>query len=191
MMKKFFWLTACMIAMSLNALYADNFYVAGFAGANYIQDNSDLKYHYTMGYMMGGNVGYRWQCSGWRIEGEYSYRKSRIKHRRHESFSGRSVYAHQIYYAGMGNLYYDFFLPNTWLTPYVGGGCGWFQQNIRYRHRSFYDEGITTGIAWQLLAGLSYEINCMWSCNITYRMLKPCKLKFYNHGITGGVRYDF
>lgn len=184
-------------SLLVGALHADNFYVGGFAGINYIQDNTKLLYHYNMGYMTGGNVGYRWYCSGWRIEGEYSYRKSRIKHRRKEDHEGKHVHAHQIYYAGMGNLYYDFYLPNTWLTPYIGGGVGWYQERIRYEHlnekrrRHFTDAGLETGIAWQLLVGMSYEVNCMWSCNLTYRMLKPCNLKFYNHGLTAGIRYDF
>lgn len=200
-----------LLGLASVPLHADNFYVAGFAGGNYIQSNVDaLKYHYDWGYITGGNIGYRWSCSGWRLEGEYSFRKDRIRaiHRDHAKH-GAEVLAHQNYYAGMGNIYFDFYLPNTWLTPFIGGGVGWFQQTVRFEkirfnrhpHRKHKtqtaileaDEGIKTGIAYQILVGMSYEVNCMWSCYMTYRMLKPCRdnLNFFNHSITGGLRYDF
>lgn len=189
-MKKLLLLTGLLAVFSCSFLKADNFYVGGFTGGNWIQDNEHhINLDYKAGYIIGGNFGYRWTCSGWRIEGEYSYRKNRIKHIKFDNIS-LSVHGHQRYYLGMGNLIYDFYLPNTYVTPYIGGGVGWYEQRINISQNSFNAEGTERKVGWQILAGLAYEVDSCYSVLLSYRMFKPVD-KYFNHGLTLGVNYNF
>lgn len=188
-MKKLLFLAALLLGCATTSLKADSFYIGGFAGANWIQSNvHHFEFHYRTGYMFGGNFGYRWDCTGFRVEGEYSYRKNRITG---INFNGFSLghHGHQRYYAGMGNIYYDFCLPDTYVTPFVGVGAGWYDQRINLEH-SILSTDIERKVAWQILAGLAYEVNRCYDIVLSYRMLKP-EDKFYNHTASLGVNYKF
>lgn len=190
MMKKFLLIAGMMAAMSFSSLKADNFYVSGFTGGNWIQDNEHhIDFNYRAGYIIGGNFGYRWTCSGWRIEGEYSYRKDRIKNVRFDH-KRVGVHGHQRYYLGMGNLLYDFYLPDTYVTPFIGAGLGWYDQRINFSHKHLRALNMEKKVGYQILAGLSYSANSCFSVDFVYRMFKPQK-KFFNHGITAGVTRHF
>lgn len=191
-MKKLLLIAALLLGLNATPapLKADCFYVGGFAGANWIQSNvHHFDFSYKTGYMLGGNFGYRWSCTGFRIEGEYSYRKNRITQIRFNGFH-LGVHGHQRYYAGMGNLYYDFCVPDSYVTPFVGAGVGWYDQRINIERNTFSAEGTESKVAWQLLAGLTYEVNACYSIVLSYRMLKPAE-KFFNHGATLGANYNF
>lgn len=119
-MKKLLLTLALMLGLGTTSLKADNFYVAGFAGTNWIQDYlKHIDLNTKIGYTYGGSFGYKWACSGWRVEGEFAYRKNTINHFKFRRFS-TGAHGRQSYTSGMGNIFYDFCLPNTWITPFIG-----------------------------------------------------------------------
>ncbi|MCB1114134.1 MAG: porin family protein [Chlamydiia bacterium] len=185
-MKKFLILALATLGLKATSLTADNFYVSAFGGGTYIQDDEKyIDFTYNLGYTYGGSMGYRWGCSGWRVEAEFAYSKNRIK--RIEGFGfDLDVNAHQSYYRGMGNIIYDFCIPTSYAHPFVGVGAGWYQQKIDLYNFNVKDDDI----AWQALAGLSYEINTCYSLDIVYVMFKP-KDDFYVHNARLVLRYNF
>lgn len=186
-------MAAMMLGLGMTSLKADNFYVGGFAGANWIQDyTKNYDFSYKVGYTYGGAFGYRWACSGWRVEGEFTYRKNTIKHMsiRHLNLEF-SNHGHQSYWSGMGNIIYDFCLPQTWITPFIGVGAGWYEQKINVSdNRQFHACDRGNDIAWQFLTGIAYEVNTCYSVLISYCLFKP-QSRFYSHSARAGVNYNF
>lgn len=186
-MKNFLFAALLLCGLATTSLKADSFYVGAFGGGVWIQDDLDyfdLDYH--PGYTYGGSAGYQWSCSGWRVEGEFAYTRNRIKRFEFGPIEFR-VHGRQSYYQGMGNIIYDFCIPTSYCHPFVGVGGGWYQQRIELENGGFVKED---DIAWQLLAGLSYEVNCCYSIELTYVLFKP-RQEFYLHNARLGCNYHF
>jgi opacity protein-like surface antigen len=185
-MKKLILATLAFLSFNAATLQSDNFYVSAFGGGLWIQDcEKHIDFTYNVGYTYGGSLGYRWGCSGWRVEAEFAYRNNRIKEIETRFFQYKTK-SHQSYYTGMGNIIYDFCIPTSYVHPFVGVGAGWYQQRITFLHNTFK----TDDIGWQVLVGLSYEVNCCYTVDLTYCMFKP-KDDFYTHNARLGVGYHF
>jgi opacity protein-like surface antigen len=105
----------------------------------------------------------------------------------------------------MANAYYDFIVPDSALSLYVGGGLGFANVDVTYRPS---DVGIVsdsdTVFAWQLMGGGAYRIseNVEWFAGYRYRAtedvsvnvdLVPARLDIENrsHIVETGLRFYF
>ncbi|MBA3958698.1 MAG: porin family protein [Parachlamydiaceae bacterium] len=188
----------------------DGFYVSGFGGANFIAKKKHIDF--KTGYVVGGAVGYAF-CNNLRLEGEVSYRHNRIKSVSGlEDFSGfsesvsisssasssSSSKSHFTTLAYMANVYYDID-TSCWdcccgcgeIVPYIGAGIGYNQQRLRISEGEFNLNGKKSGFAWQLIAGLAYEITPCADISLEYRFLQGSDKKLYNHAVAGALRYKF
>ena len=103
------------------------------------------------------------------------------------------LYKHSL----MANVYFDYLTCTPW-TPYVGAGLGtsYLKADFGEHAKSVYN------LAWQVMAGLTYDINSNWTVDAGYRygdlgrILKNCgnavnNLTARDHEILLGVRYTF
>lgn len=168
----------CCSSFDLQGLYVG---VTGGASFPNIERHHNNSMRTDTGYFVSGSVGYRW-CYGFRTEAEVGYHRACLRSR----FSGFDDISegdgyryrnrgHLSSISYMANIYYD--LPVCfWVTPYVGGGIGYAQNRISLSNRD--DSGDRfgrrrNGFAWQVIAGLNYEINCNWSAAVEYRYYQP------------------
>lgn len=181
----------------------EGFYVGGFGGANWLQTNrkhhhGDGEFHHKFrtGYVAGGSVGYKW-CQGYRLEGEIAYRRNQLKKSEITGFD-ESARGHFQSISYMANALYDMELGG-WnccaidVVPYVGVGIGYSTQKLKLDHHSFSFEGKNkkNGFAWQLIAGLGYEISCNTDLALEYRFHVGHAKHLYNHALDLAVRYHF
>lgn len=178
-------------------------------------DGRHAKLDLRTGYVVGGGLGYVF-CNGFRVEGEISYRHNQIRRIRFNNLtttttsssssdnSGRhhgSVWS----LAYMANLIYDVD-TSCWdccwgcgeIIPYFGGGIGYAHEKIRLRHRHgdntdnfLFGRTKRNGFAWQLIAGLGWELSPCSVVSVEYRFFKGRDRHFYNHMIGANLRYDF
>lgn len=172
------------------------FYARVFGGANYLQTskNNDVKADYNTGYILSGALGYNW-CYGLRAEVEYAYRRNTL---RKVHFFGRSfdLNGHFQSSSYMANLLWDISL-GSWgcgwgLKPYIGAGIGYDTLRSRGEQDGFsFNENKKNGFAWQLIAGLGYEIFCNTDLSVEYRFHKGPIHNLYSHSIGLGLKYNF
>lgn len=119
------------------------------------------------------------------------------------------------YYSLMGNLIYDF-VPESSFRPFVGAGIGvvYADADISGRLNNLvFGGGVgihddDTAFAWQLLAGVSFDITQRLTGDVTYRWLKTNDIRltststglaqpgdltgsFEDQSLTFGLRYSF
>ena len=181
-------------------------YVGGFGGANFLTNKKHhgIKLDFNTGYTAGGAIGYR-LCDGIRLEVEGAYRHNKL---RKVKFAGSSVHAHKTNFhtsSVLVNAVYDFKdFGNDWcwsITPYAGAGIGYGWQKVSYRADSdasgntdqFSGNGRNrkNGFAWQLLAGLTYDLGCDTDISLEYRFFKGRADRFYNNSVDVMLRYYF
>lgn len=97
----------------------------------------------------------------------------------------------------MANAYFDYLTCTPW-TPYVGAGIG-----ISHLKADFGETGKSTNnLAWQVMAGLAYDITSNWTVDAGYRYADlgrvrknygdgVAKVTARDHEIQLGVRYNF
>jgi opacity protein-like surface antigen len=187
-MKKIFYILAACIAVSPGIALAEiktccrelpQWYM-GLSGQAVFLDDADIKHSnpaYTSdllifdpGYGLSGQIGYR-LFPKIRTELEFVYRTNEIGEAPGSAIIG-SGKAEQTSIAAMLNAYYDF-ANQTRLTPYIGAGVGVAQVS----NDRFYIDGITGErtdtleaftLAYQLMAGVSYEIDSGMSTPIEF-----------------------
>ncbi len=205
-MKKVLALVAAAAALvSFNPVQAEpteGFYVGGLAGGNFLQTSkrSGVDYDFRAGYDVGGFVGYE-LCDGFRLEGEFTYRHNSLKSVKFGSSSfNSSGHYHSMSY--MANLIYD--IPMCWqpcgweIFPYVGAGIGYSNEKVKFSHHvetetefTFSSHKKENGFAWQVIAGLGYEIDQCTDVALEYRFHKGQLEKIYNHSLNVALRYHF
>lgn len=195
-MKKIFFVMGALVSMTLaNSVNAQccppvscgcgDWYVGAFGGFNWISRKGHDSHHlhnYKNGYLVGGDIGYRWD-NGFRVEGEVSYRHDK----NHGHRSNRNNKAHKAT-AFLANALYQFDIDCFPVDFYVGGGLGWV--NTHHNHRNHHD-GKNNGFAWQLIAGIAYPICENLDLDLEYRFFDESKSKFYNSSVDLGFRYYF
>ena len=106
------------------------------------------------------------------------------------------VYKHSL----MANAYFDYLTCTPW-TPYVGAGIG--AAYLKYNRNNGADKKTTYNFAWQVMGGVTYDINANWALDAGYRYADlgqirknyngngVAKVKVRDHEILFGARYTF
>lgn len=88
----------------------------------------------------------------------------------------------------MANAYYDFDTDSS-VRPYIMGGVGMANADTSW------DDDDETVFAWQVGAGLGFEIADNTTLDLGYRYLKPSELEdsidIESHNVMLGLRYQF
>ena len=140
------------------------------------------------GFAIGGAVGVhldQW-LHGLRAELEASYRRNKLKGdwfvTTFSTIQGGVINGHDSKFALMANVWYDINVGQKW-KPYIGGGAGWARRTVdgafEVTHTafdsSFYGHGFNvteSGFAWQLGAGVNYEIQDGVHLGLGYRYFR-------------------
>jgi opacity protein-like surface antigen len=156
-------------------------------------------------------LSYKWGGAGhaafgvayneWDIELELGYYRSNAK----DEPTDPVVYSAWNALSGMINVIYNYSFTDT-IYAYAGAGAGVASVGYKATLASGGDAkiGNVTTFAWQLLAGLGYQINANWSIQGGYRLFNTTKANIgsisdYNldvkqpfvHNIEVGLRYNF
>ncbi|WP_460155076.1 outer membrane protein [Pseudomonas sp. S1_F04] len=180
-------------AIAPASCFADNLgpYVSGMGGVNWVskqdltQNSNDfveMEYNQPLhsGYATGLAVGWRFPV-GLRPEVELSYRRNtmdQFNNRVYEGGSSIEGKGEEEASSLMANLWYDVSnlpAPFSRFTPYVGGGLGYAVLTIKGLEAGGVEFGGThrdTVSAWQLGAGVAYELSDHWSMSLDYRYFK-------------------
>lgn len=194
-MKKLFVMLAALLAITLPktapAVDVEGFYLGGLGGFN-ILTSSHRHDDYKLGWIAGGDIGYRF-CNGLRAEAEISYRANKHKHA-HRPVQNWSF---------MANGYYEI-VPCGWcITPYLGAGIGFDKTKYKACHpvsHTINKKGETVevkhnddknGFAWQLMAGVLYDIDDCMEVGVEYRFHKGPITRLINNTIDLRVNWFF
>ena len=203
-MKKFLLLAGVASLLSVNAQAEVNQYVSGKISYDFNQVNmkaanpsaAELTREKANKELFGTHVAYGVQAGY--VRGELELNNSRNIKRNyfgeHGDVSHFRLYKHSV----MANAYFDYLTCTPW-TPYVGAGIGsaYLKADDGEQAKSVYN------LAWQVMAGLTYDINSHWTLDAGYRYADlgrirknvgeghVAKLTARDHEIMLGVRYTF
>ena len=202
-MKKFLLLAGVASLLSVNAQAEVNQYVSGKISYDFNKVNMkeaettapELSREKANKNLFGTHVAYGVQAGY--VRGELELNNSRDIKRNY--FEGGSVSHFRLYkHSVMANAYFDYLTCTPW-TPYVGAGIGSAYLKADYGNtaKSVYN------LAWQVMAGVAYDINSHWTVDAGYRYAdlgrirqnfgdgNVAKLTARDHEIMLGVRYTF
>ncbi|WP_169729260.1 OmpA family protein [Solimonas soli] len=191
------WSWMALAVLPLGAHAADGWYLGLEGGANWLESEDYRVYDYSAplsnvpdgtriarakldtGWLGGLAVGFAYP-NGLRSEIELAYRnndfKSLYRDRLGPLSSGGTTSdvdgGNQLATA-MLNVWYDFFRSGS-LHPYIGAGAGAGRLEInsgRWGNTPLRDR-FDTRFAWQLGAGLAYELSPHWTASLDYRYLR-------------------
>ncbi len=179
-----------------NVVSSFNPYVAIKGGYSILTKKDKIKY--KNGY--SGAVEFGVSYDAWRLGLEVSYRQNKIKKSDNERID-IDTYNKANVLAGMINVYYDYALTEE-CSLYVGAGMG--IAKFDFINKGTKVETGKTVFAWQVLAGVAYDINENWTVEAGYRLFGTSKVKMigdeanavkvktplYN-SIELGLRYNF
>ncbi|MGN8273686.1 outer membrane protein [Pseudomonas sp. SMN5] len=174
-------------------------YVSAMGGVNWVArqdltqndlDFVEIQYNQPLhsGYATGLAVGWGFPV-GLRPEVEVAYRRNTLDQFNHRVYEGGgSIQGKGKEEASsiMANLWYDVTnlpAPLSRLTPYVGGGLGYAVLTISGLEAGGVQFGGThrdTVPAYQLGAGLGYELSEHWSMSLDYRYFKTREAHYGN-----------
>ena len=200
-MKKFLLLAGVACLLSVNAQAEVNQYVSGKISYDFNKvnmksadaDKPELFREKANKELFGTHVAYGVQAGY--VRGELELNNSRdIKRNYLSELSHFRLYKHSV----MANAYFDYLTCTPW-TPYVGAGIGsaYLKADSGEEAKSVYN------LAWQVMAGLTYDINSHWTLDAGYRYAdlgrirknsgegSVAKLTARDHEIMLGVRYTF
>lgn len=173
-----------------NAVSSFNPYVAVKGGYSILTKKDSIKYKNGF----NGAVEFGVSYDAWRLGLEVSYRQNKIKSSTNANVAN---YNKINALAGMINVYYDYALTEE-CSLYVGAGLGMAKFNFVAK-----DSKVETGkcvFAWQVLAGVAYDINENWTVEAGYRLFGTSKVKISNtakiktplqNSLELGLRYNF
>ena len=200
-MKKFLLLAGVASLLSVNAQAEVNQYVSGKISYDFNKVNMkeaettapELSREKANKNLFGTHVAYGVQAGY--VRGELELNNSRdIKRNYIGGLDHFRLYKHSV----MANAYFDYLTCTPW-TPYVGAGIGsaYLKADDGSNAKSVYN------LAWQVMAGLTYDINSHWTLDAGYRYADlgrirknlgeghVTKLTARDHEILLGVRYTF
>lgn len=200
-MKKFLLLAGVASLLSVNAQAEVNQYVSGKISYDFNKVNmktanpgdAELTREKANKELFGTHVAYGVQAGY--VRGELELNNSRdIKRNYIGEMDHFRLYKHSV----MANAYFDYLTCTPW-TPYVGAGIGsaYLKADDGSHAKSVYN------LAWQVMAGLTYDINSHWTLDAGYRYADlgrirknsgeghVAKLTARDHEILLGVRYTF
>ena len=105
------------------------------------------------------------------------------------------LYKHSL----MANAYFDYLTCTPW-TPYVGAGIG--ASYLKYNVNGGEAKKTKYRFAWQVMTGVTYDINANWTLDAGYRYAdlgqirdsrddQTVKFKVRDHEFLLGARYTF
>lgn len=199
-MKKFLLLAGVASLLSVNAQAEVNQYVSGKISYDFNKvnmksaepSNPELSRAKANKELFGTHIAYGVQAGY--VRGELELNNSRdIKRNYIDGLDHFRLYKHSV----MANAYFDYLTCTPW-TPYVGAGIGsaYLKADNGEQAKSVYN------LAWQVMAGLTYDINSNWTLDAGYRYAdlgrirknsgdRVTKLTARDHEIMLGVRYTF
>lgn len=197
-MKKLFAIVATALTLAAPTLTQahEGFYAGAQGGLNFlhVKDLHSRHVEFDTGYELGLVAGYGW-CNGFRGEAEVAYRNNDYKlHARDEEGTKHHFKGDIHTWSFMANGYYDFC---EWycVTPYVGGGIGYDKLHQSIHAGGHKYKGSNSGFAWQLMAGVNYDLCEDWVVSGEYKFhmspLKHSHNNLQNHAITIGVKKFF
>ncbi len=173
-----------------------DFYANVFAGANFLQFKGRTHgVHKKVGFAVSGSIGYRIAC-GFRVEGEYAFRRNTLKARNYSAATGHA-HAYNQTNSFMANVLYDLPLHcyNVDFVPFVGAGIGYDSQKIHASARAgnvSISQSATKGMfAWQFLTGIAYPLCDSTQISVEYKLHRGIRYDVYNHSIGAGLTYNF
>ena len=132
------------------------------------------------------------------VRGELEFNGSRDIKRNHVAFGDGEIDHFKLYKrSGMANIYFDYLTCTPW-TPYVGAGMG--VSYLKVKSDDISRSGYR--LAWQVMGGVTYDINTNWALDLGYRYADLGRVRIANdeavakvsardHEIMFGVRYTF
>ena len=191
-----FSLVAGSLFAAENAVSSFNPYVAVKGGYSILTKKDNLKYKNGF----NGAVEFGVSYDAWRLGLEVSYRQNKIKESTNAGFP-TTTFNKINALAGMINVYYDYALTEE-CSLYVGAGLGMAKFNF-VRLADKIEDGKAV-FAWQVLAGVAYDINENWTVEAGYRLFGTSKVKALNaanaavkvktplqNSLELGLRYNF
>ena len=199
-MKKILLLAGVACLFSANADAKINQYVSGKLSYDFNRVNfKDHDYNDAEIYrdklnkeLFGTHIAYGLRAGY--VRGEVELNNSRdIKRNWTSEFEHFRLYKHSF----MANAYFDYLTCTPW-TPYVGAGIG-----LSHLKADFGETGKSANnLAWQVMAGLAYDITSNWTADVGYRYADlgrvrknygsgVAKVTARDHEIMAGVRYNF
>lgn len=205
----FFIAAALALACNVSAAYA-GMYVSGNLAAVMV-DDSDISYQnynfadddemsFDTGIGATAAFGYAW-TNGLRVEGELGGRFNEVDEVSNRngsvSIDDVSVSSGSI----IANGFYNF-MPEGTVSPFVGAGVGFATVEIDYDYDDdFYgddDSEYDTVLAYQLAAGVSFNINEHFTIDVQYRYfatddpdLDEIEIEYTTQNVMAGLRYNF
>ena len=191
---------ALTLAMSTVAEARDGFYLAGRGGAAWNNFNSKED-SVTKGKiskldhvpMFSGAIGYKYKY--FRGEVEYIWRDDAEEDIFDSDFGFKEGDVTLTSQSIMFNAYIDF-LPNYWISPYIGGGVGFSKVEFEFNQVGIGQDMKVDKkkFTWQMGAGLSIRINKCLNLDAGYRYYTLGKIvdaEVNAHEWYGGIRFTF
>lgn len=160
----------------INNCYAGEPYIGVIAGGSGGFNIKDSKLDTTLGYYLGGRLGFKF-FSLFRLEEEFSYQHSGVHSIKKEGFKLHHVRGHVNFWSLMTNILFDLNCPFI-ITPYFGGGIGYargdghgvgkFSFHEKHEEQKFHQNEF----AWQIVVGLKYFICFGLETSLEYRYFK-------------------
>lgn len=179
-------------------------YFSGQLGMAVMED-SDLSDGYSTatlafdpGFASGFAAGFNFGM--FRIEGEWGYQGNEIDKIKGYDYEYDEYYSEKVssgdmeVYSFLGNIYLDFVNPSP-VTPYLTAGMGMAQVEL---NDFFYDNYDDSVLAYQVGAGLAFQINPHFSIDLKYRYFATENPEFdgieaelASHNVYCGFRFNF
>jgi outer membrane autotransporter protein len=190
------------------------------AGANFLDDTdfgiagpATVDNEYDTGFALSGQLGYDtgrvWQYGSLRGELELSYRENEIDQHSVTALGGAQPGStgEASTTALMANVFHDFETGSP-IVPYVGGGLGYAWSDLEgYGIQAVPNvlDDDDSGFAWQLGAGVGYELTSSATISLDYRYFSTSadvetsaatgsvgdEVDLDSHTVMVGVRYGF
>lgn len=188
------FLTAlALVLISVAPASAKGFYTSAYGGANWSDVISTPFVEDNTGYVIGGTLGTSIDSvPGLRVEADLSFRQNEV------DLFGGFISADHDTVALMGNVVYDLPVKLGPVHPYVLAGVG-------YGHTSATFEDVallkleSSGLAWQLGAGLNTNLSDTVTAGIGYRYFQGPEIEVLglnlsdgsNHSVVAQVAFQF
>ena len=172
------------------AVVSFNPYVAVKGGLTICPKADKIKY--KKGFVGAVEMGVSYDA--WRLGLEVSYRQNKVESSENERYQYNATAKLNVL-AGMVNAYYDYALTDE-CSLYLGVGLGVAKVAVKTEPL----ECSRTAFAWQVMAGVSYDIDENWTVEAGYRLFNTMKVKLdgqsklktpFASSLELGIRYNF
>lgn len=183
-----------------NAVSTFNPYVAVKGGYSILTKKDEIKYKNGFNGAVEFGVAY----DAWRLGLEVSYKQNKIKESKFYAKKGDAAKDAALKdgkytsLAAMINVYYDYALTDEY-SLYLGLGLGADKVSAKEKDSKSVESSKVV-FAWQVMAGVAYDINENWTVEAGYRLFSTAKTKFDGtnkvkaplaNSLELGVRYNF